>query len=102
MTTSGSKPHSSDPIVAEIVQHLTHESERQPGAILLTGEWGAGKTYLWRNQIAPSLKKYKHVYVSLFGVATTQDLKSRIMTNLLTEMAGDATGWKGKLDWGVN
>lgn len=54
-------------------------SSREPGAIVLKGSWGVGKTYFWKNRIAadllrkPSKKRYS--YVSLFGVNSLPELK---------------------------
>lgn len=45
------------------------------GALMLTGEWGCGKTYLIEHELQDSLKK-THVIlrVSLFGVASVADI----------------------------
>ena len=60
-------------------------------AIMLTGAWGAGKTYYWKNALTPSIEalespvvikdhkvKYKAVHVSLFGVDSLNSLILRI------------------------
>jgi len=50
-------------------------------AILITGPWGCGKTYFWKNVIEPeltSLQSSKHIqrilYVSLYGVSDAKDI----------------------------
>lgn len=58
----------------------------EPGAIVLQGKWGLGKTYFWRNRIINpflvdstihhKLKRYS--YVSLFGIESLSDLKAAI------------------------
>ncbi|ELI7905082.1 P-loop NTPase fold protein [Yersinia enterocolitica] len=46
-----------------------------PGyAVLITGEWGVGKTY----QIEKTITKEKMYYVSLFGLTSTKDIYSSI------------------------
>ena len=60
-------------------------------AIMLTGAWGAGKTYYWKKVLAPSIEaldspvvindhtlKYKALHVSLFGVDSLNSLIMRI------------------------
>lgn len=58
-------------------------------AILLTGEWGVGKTYYIKNSFFPiasdistvnsgAKKKYKPILISLFGVKSIDDIKDRI------------------------
>ncbi|MBQ0030414.1 MAG: hypothetical protein KBT32_08260 [Bacteroidales bacterium] len=60
-------------------------------AIMINGEWGAGKSWLWRNVLSKEIEKinttdsttedpihYKAITISLFGVSTPEDLRSRI------------------------
>lgn len=60
-------------------------------AIMLTGTWGAGKTYYWKNALKQSIEeivspviindqnvKYTAVHVSLFGVEDLNSLVIRI------------------------
>ena len=60
-------------------------------AIMLTGAWGAGKTYYWKKALAPNIEaldspvvikdhtlKYKALHVSLFGVDSLSSLIMRI------------------------
>jgi len=47
-----------------------------PGyAVLVTGEWGTGKTY----QIKKALKKCEYYYVSLYGLQSAADIHSEIL-----------------------
>ena len=51
-----------------------------PGALLLTGEWGCGKTYLIK-EIANEYKENKEfifVIVSLFGVESVAELQEKV------------------------
>ncbi len=51
-----------------------------PEAIVLSGNWGVGKTFLWR-QIVSEAKEYarpNYMYVSLFGVTNLDDLKYKL------------------------
>lgn len=94
--------HSLDSLVVkQLIGHLTHKGAKQPGAILLKGEWGVGKTYLWKTRIAPALKGNRYLYISLFGVGSVAELRSRLMTNLVGEMSSSTSKWKGAFDIGA-
>jgi hypothetical protein len=68
-------------------------STQTQNAILLTGDWGKGKTYYYRNQLEGLLqdtpvysdnsKKYKPVYVSLFGLQSLDEIQVKITLDLL-------------------
>jgi len=56
-------------------------------ALMLTGEWGSGKTYYWKNKIVPELEKitnpetgknYRCIYVSLNGVKEVSQILHRL------------------------
>lgn len=59
---------------------------KKPGAIVLQGSWGRGKTYFWQKQIVgPFLldkrlkrRSRKYSYVSLFGINSLAELKAAI------------------------
>jgi hypothetical protein len=56
-------------------------------AICINGKWGCGKTYLWKNILAPrftDLSK-KILYVSLFGKKTDSDIDASLTMSLLPE-----------------
>lgn len=58
-------------------------------AILITGAWGSGKTHYYKNQLEELIatmpvhndknKKYKPVYVSLFGLKSTDEIETKIV-----------------------
>lgn len=52
-----------------------YKSINEPGyAVLVTGEWGVGKTY----QITKTLNKDEMCYVSLFGLTTTSEIYASV------------------------
>lgn len=52
-------------------------SDNYPVAMVLSGDWGTGKTHLWRKTLERNTKlaKPNYVYVSLFGINSLDDLK---------------------------
>lgn len=47
-------------------------------AVLITGEWGTGKTYLVRKLLPSEGDEAKAIYVSLFGLKTAEDVVAAI------------------------
>lgn len=56
------------------------ETEKPSYALMISGDWGAGKTYFWKNTIVPLLerKSRHHVYVSLYGVASNSEIEQQV------------------------
>lgn len=58
-------------------QYLKHycEDERQfHYAVMLSGPWGAGKTYFIKKFLAEH--QIKHLYVSLYGMTSTGEIET--------------------------
>lgn len=61
-------------------------------ALMITGEWGVGKTYYFKNILSNKIKdtsttednskKYKPILVSLFGLKNLEDLQAEIFLSL--------------------
>ncbi|MEX1000651.1 MAG: P-loop NTPase fold protein [Crocinitomicaceae bacterium] len=61
-------------------------------AMLLTGNWGTGKTFYFKNDIIPLIqsteclndasKKYKTAYVSLYGLKSVEDVELAVFMSL--------------------
>ena len=56
-------------------------------AIMINGEWGSGKTYFWNNklrtrleriQVAGTEKRYKTIYMSLYGINSLEEISKKI------------------------
>lgn len=60
--------------------------EHPVGALMLTGEWGCGKTYLLNEELIKSLKK-THVFlrISLFGIISIEEVKAEVQKKWLNE-----------------
>lgn len=56
------------------------------GTLMLSGEWGCGKTYLIKNKLIPSMKnEYVFVNVSLFGIDSLDKLRVEVKKKWLEE-----------------
>lgn len=51
-------------------------------AILIDGDWGAGKTYFIKKYIAEKSDKHQFVYVSLYGVTDQSEIEEQIFQQL--------------------
>ena len=62
----------------EELAYYCNESE-PVGALLLTGEWGCGKTYLIENELREKLMETAVVLrISLFGIASPEDIQAAV------------------------
>lgn len=62
-------------------------------AILIDGEWGSGKSYFIKEELIPKIEEHykendntknnKIVYISLYGIQSTEDISNQIYINLL-------------------
>lgn len=58
------------------------------GALMLTGEWGCGKTYLIDEILTPKLdEKNIFIRISLFGIGSIEELRNEIKRNWLYTLA---------------
>jgi len=53
-------------------------------AVLISGEWGSGKTFLINEFIENNKKDYEFIYISLFGLNTIEDIKPKIIFSKIT------------------
>lgn len=68
-------------------------SESEPvGALMLTGEWGCGKTYLLNNSLTNELKDTCELLrISLFGMESIEEIKKEVKRCWLRSAAGLGT-----------
>lgn len=80
------------------------ETKGIPGALLLTGEWGCGKTYLIK-EIANEYKENKEfifVIVSLFGVESVLELQEKVKKAALQTKCNVGEKASKLLETGIN
>lgn len=80
-------------IINVVKDNLTRETNN---ALLITGQWGVGKTYFFNNTLSEKIKEinikgkknsnYTPIRVSLFGVANIDDIGRRIFTELFPRL----------------
>jgi len=52
--------------------------------VMISGQWGSGKTHFWKNEIEPEFTKLNddakaYVYISLYGKENTESIKNEIL-----------------------
>ena len=68
-------------------------NEKIDSALFINGEWGAGKTYFWINEIEPIIKSikssndklYTPIYISLNGISSTIEIINQIAANVFSK-----------------
>lgn len=63
-------------------------------AVLINGEWGSGKTYLYENILKDEIAHLEYgrnesrgnVYISLYGISTVEQLAKELITNYLLKV----------------
>lgn len=60
------------------------DSARPGHALMITGEWGSGKTYFWKTVLDTNIeRKHRHrVLVSLYGVKTQDDFERQVVASI--------------------
>lgn len=60
------------------IEHYIKEKEISQ-AILITGNWGCGKTYYWKNVLSSKIKEYNliPIYISLNGLQNKEDILNK-------------------------
>jgi len=67
-----------------LTQYLNFYLENIPQgfAVMLNGEWGSGKTFFINTYKSEFSKKYKFIYVSLYGVSKNSEIEDQIFQQL--------------------
>ena len=91
-------------IIDIVKDYLIKESNN---ALLITGEWGVGKTYFFDNTLSEKIEetsikeneniKYKPIRVSLSGVTSIDDIERRIVAELYPKLNKGLSKGKGAI-----
>jgi hypothetical protein len=88
-------------LTLEIVQSRLDKllAEKTPKIAMLTGDWGSGKTYQWKQALDRSARKGgrpRYAYVSLFGLTSLAEVRKRITEETISAISlpgrGDTLG----------
>ena len=71
-------------------------------AIMIDGDWGCGKTYLWQNTLLPKVGQSEAIYVSMFGLKDINDIENEIFKALSMVGADEEGILKGLLNSNPN
>lgn len=58
------------------------EDKTKAKVITISGEWGVGKTYFWKEEIENNIKSKEVIYISLFGKEHYKDILEEIVLKL--------------------
>ncbi|GAA5446094.1 hypothetical protein Misp06_04302 [Microbulbifer sp. NBRC 101763] len=72
--------------------------EETPYSIMIDGDWGVGKTHLFKKEIVPIVGDDEHIYISLFGLETIQDIDNEIFKFMSSIADSDEGFIKGILN----
>jgi len=70
---------------------LNYQNMSNTGALMISGEWGCGKTYHLKHVVFPKLKEQgiHPLYISLFGLKDTSEIPMRLLEAGLEYLATD-------------
>ncbi|SDD37587.1 KAP family P-loop domain-containing protein [Paenibacillus sp. UNCCL117] len=79
-------------ILDGIIDYINKENTDY--AIMITGDWGSGKTYFWSKAASPAIesinidngKPYKVIYISLYGLKSTDEISKKICMEYYSSM----------------
>lgn len=85
------------PAISEYMKHIyqavyNHVLMKTSGALLVTGNWGSGKTYYFKNFLFPNLEKdtgTQSIIVSLYGVTDKDSIANKVLFAYLDNRAGN-------------
>ncbi len=70
-------------LVESILDYI--RSDYTDYAVMINGEWGAGKTHFWNNKVKKKIdtlylngKKYTTIYMSLYGISNLEEISKKI------------------------
>lgn len=69
------------------IEEIFEENKNKPITIAINGKWGIGKSYFWKNEIAPLLKKnlgITPIYTSIFGKKDENEIVKDLVSQFLT------------------
>lgn len=69
----------SDKVARSLEDQLISVGADGGTVVALTGAWGVGKTYLWKNMVEPKLAAETPITLSLYGVSSGSELRRKLV-----------------------
>lgn len=90
-------------IIQGILDYLNNDKAKY--AVMVSGPWGSGKTYLYEHGISEEIKKNENgknerkvnTYISLYGMATVEELTREIVLNYIVKSKLNSNVTEGKI-----
>jgi hypothetical protein len=86
-----------------ILALLARAGRKLGRALLMTGPWGAGKTFFWKSEVEPALKPRLVLYVTAFGAENPAAFKARLLAKIVLALVPEKptlkrlTGWLNRM-----
>ncbi|MBZ7946429.1 hypothetical protein H2264_00435 [Campylobacter sp. RM10541] len=83
------------------IEEIFEENKNKPIAIAINGKWGVGKSYFWKNEIVPFLKKKLNItpiYTSVFGKKDEKEIIEDLVSQFLTIENKNADAIRGFIE----
>ncbi|MGR4869692.1 hypothetical protein ACIPRI_12590 [Variovorax sp. LARHSF232] len=89
VSSANNWPEEEIALTLEVVQNRLDKllATEVPRVAMLTGDWGSGKTYQWKQALERAAKKGvrpRYAYVSLFGLTSLADVRKRITEEVIS------------------
>jgi len=55
------------------------DSANHGKVVMISGEWGVGKTHFWRKVISKELDEKEHIYISLYGKDSLDSIRTEVI-----------------------
>ena len=85
-----------DDIIKNVLEYVKDERYRQ--AVLIDGEWGAGKTFFVKEKLLMKMKEElaekRIYYISLYGVSSSGQIMDEIYSSIVEEIIDKNLGEK--------
>lgn len=85
-----------DDVIKKVLEYVKDERYRQ--AVLIDGEWGAGKTFFVKEKLLIRMKaellEKRIYYISLYGVSSSEQIVDEIYSSMIGEIIDEKLGEK--------
>lgn len=75
--------------------------QHDPIVVALKGGWGEGKTYFWKKSIVAKRPTERFLYASVFGAQSVQEVRERLVADLVTQIVPKSVTKEGRDASGV-